>query len=763
MLVFIVTAFITPIGCDDGDSGGDNYQDPCEGVYGDAFDNCMDQACSNCSGPIDCLICMDNARPGCNEAASQALARCRNKPPSTPTNLVANAISSFQIDLTWNASSDDNYVAGYKIYRNGAFLIRSSDTSFSDTNLNPETDYCYAVRAFDEFEESSGLSQPSCATTLPYSLPSPPTNLDANTVGRFQIDLTWDASVNDYNVTEYKIYRDGTYLKSATGTSASDTGLIPGTDYCYTVSAYDFRAIESAQSNQACATTLPDFPPTAPANLVANAVSFFQIDLSWDASIDDYGITEYKIYRDGIYLKSIAGTSVSDTSLIPGTEYCYTISAYDDVGNESAMSNPACASTQPDLTPPTVPTGFVAIAVSSSQVDLQWNPSSDNINVAGYNIYRDGINLKSVTEVTASDTGLDLDNGVRYCYMVTAYDAAGNESIPSNQICAMRWLSILSERHCDPRSVAIDSADNMHICYFDYGIISDDSDNAVKYTTNASGAWVTENLYTITHTTTASLSLDSADNVHIIHSGRLYTTNASGAWVTDNLGIFVYTAKTAIDSADNMHILYDYDDSLKYATNASGTWVIDTIDQIGHLDSRSIEIDSADNVHISYCNSIFNPNDSTKSWYLKYATNASGTWVIDTIESQINQRYSPSIAIDTADNVYICYYSNNSLKYGTNASGAWVLETIDNRSPSGCITSMAIDSADNVHISYIYDCRDYLARFEHKYATNESGSWKIYFIHHNEFINALYIAVDSADKVHLVYNQFNYLFYKTPR
>lgn len=40
-----------------------------------------------------------------------------------------------------------------------------------------------------------------------------------------------------------------------------------------------------------------------------------------------------------------------------------------------------------DATPPSVPTGLVATAVSSSQVNLSWNPSTDNVAVAGYYVY----------------------------------------------------------------------------------------------------------------------------------------------------------------------------------------------------------------------------------------------------------------------------------------------------------------------------------------------------------------------------------------
>jgi hypothetical protein len=90
-----------------------------------------------------------------------------------------------------------------------------------------------------------------------------------------------------------------------------------------------------------------------------------------------------------------------------------------------------------DTAPPTTPTGLTATASSSSQINLSWTASTDNVGVTGYKIYRVGAAsnpIKSVTTTTASDTGLSANT--EYCYTVSAYDAAGNESAHSDQKCA---------------------------------------------------------------------------------------------------------------------------------------------------------------------------------------------------------------------------------------------------------------------------------------------------------------------------------------
>jgi F5/8 type C domain/Fibronectin type III domain/Right handed beta helix region len=80
----------------------------------------------------------------------------------------------------------------------------------------------------------------------------------------------------------------------------------------------------------------------------------------------------------------------------------------------------------PDTESPSVPENLQATAVSSSQIDLSWSASTDNVGVVGYDIYCDGGYLDSTADTSYSDTGLDPDT--TYSYTVLAYDAAGNES-----------------------------------------------------------------------------------------------------------------------------------------------------------------------------------------------------------------------------------------------------------------------------------------------------------------------------------------------
>src|SRR5204862_261215 len=60
----------------------------------------------------------------------------------------------------------------------------------------------------------------------------------------------------------------------------------------------------------------------------------------------------------------------------------------------------------PDTTPPSVPTGLRATAVSSSQINLSWAASSDNVGVSGYRVFRNGAQIATTSATSFPNTGL---------------------------------------------------------------------------------------------------------------------------------------------------------------------------------------------------------------------------------------------------------------------------------------------------------------------------------------------------------------------
>ena len=86
--------------------------------------------------------------------------------------------------------------------------------------------------------------------------PTVPASVSATAVSSSSINLTWAASTDNVGVNGYRIFRGGTQVATAGGTSYSDTGLSASTPYTYTVAAVDAAGNASAQSAAAQATTL---------------------------------------------------------------------------------------------------------------------------------------------------------------------------------------------------------------------------------------------------------------------------------------------------------------------------------------------------------------------------------------------------------------------------------------------------------------------------------------------------------------------------
>ncbi len=180
---------------------------------------------------------------------------------------------------------------------------------------------------------------------------------------------------------------------------------------------------------------LPDTQaPTAPTNLASSAITTNSFTLSWTASTDNVGVTGYDVYQNGIKINSanITGTSYNVTGLSAATTYAYYAKAKDAAGNLSANSSTLNVTTNlPDLIPPTEPTNLQSSIITQTGFTLKWTASTDNIAVAGYDVYKDGVKINTSLIATTSYNVTGLSTATTYSMTVKAKDAAGNESAAS--------------------------------------------------------------------------------------------------------------------------------------------------------------------------------------------------------------------------------------------------------------------------------------------------------------------------------------------
>ena len=94
------------------------------------------------------------------------------------------------------------------------------------------------------------------------------------------------------------------------------------------------------------------------------------------------------------------------SGLAAQTTYNYRVRSRDAAGNERVGTNSTFRTLSQDTTPPTVPTGVVGTAASSTQINLSWNASTDNVGVTGYNVFRNGTQVGTPTVPSFQDSGL---------------------------------------------------------------------------------------------------------------------------------------------------------------------------------------------------------------------------------------------------------------------------------------------------------------------------------------------------------------------
>jgi hypothetical protein len=180
--------------------------------------------------------------------------------------------------------------------------------------------------------------------------------------------------------------------------------------------------------------------PNPPTGFTATPTSYNSMNVTWTPATDNAGgtgISGYYLSRwtpasnathTQIAQLGATATSFPDTNLAGSTQYTYGIVSFDLAGNQSPLVT--TAGTTQAAPPPTVPTTVKALAWTTTQVTVTWTGSTDSWGpgVGGYNIYRGGTKIGSVSASTNTYLDSTVTVNGTWLYTVSAYDTLGIES-----------------------------------------------------------------------------------------------------------------------------------------------------------------------------------------------------------------------------------------------------------------------------------------------------------------------------------------------
>ncbi|MEK7950994.1 malectin domain-containing carbohydrate-binding protein [Luteolibacter soli] len=199
--------------------------------------------------------------------------------------------------------------------------------------------------------------------------PGVPGNFAVNSATAASVTLGWSASTDNVAVAGYRVYRGATEIGTTQQTTFTDTGRSPSTLYTYQVKAYDAAGNHSGAASLSVTTPADTVAPTRPGSLNANTGNG-TVQLTWNASTDEVGVTGYRIRRNGnpTPIATVGALTYADAGLSNGTAYTYDVRAIDAAGNESTAATITA-------TPTLSPSALLRVNVGSnaSYVDPQGN------------------------------------------------------------------------------------------------------------------------------------------------------------------------------------------------------------------------------------------------------------------------------------------------------------------------------------------------------------------------------------------------------
>ncbi|MDE2936012.1 MAG: fibronectin type III domain-containing protein, partial [Chloroflexota bacterium] len=366
------------------------------------------------------------------------------------------------ISLAWDPPENavsipvDQYEVIREIPRLPDESFSVAEAAFTDTGLDPDTEYRYRVRAIS-IDGIEGADVDLVASTADAQVESPGSVLDLRLVNatKDSISLAWDPPVNAdaASVDRYEVVREVPRLPdqsySVAEAAFTDTRLEADSQYQYRVRAISVDGVEGPAVDLAASTLKPtaeteSVTPGAVRNLRADSRQN-SIVLTWDppANAHVIPIDRYKVSRL-IALRPDEAFFVSepefiDKGLAAGSEYRYRVRAIGLNGEAGAEIDLVASTSEPARDPdsevPDPVRNLTASAITNNSITLTWDPpaNAEAASVIRYEVARDVRLLPderfSVAETAFTDTQLGADSQYRYRVRAINRNGSAGQSV----------------------------------------------------------------------------------------------------------------------------------------------------------------------------------------------------------------------------------------------------------------------------------------------------------------------------------------------
>jgi fibronectin type 3 domain-containing protein len=608
-------------------------------------------------------------------------------PPTAATNLTATAHSGLEVDLSWTPGADDVGVTGYDVYRNGSLIASiPAGSSWADQTVSPLTAYTYKLVSKDAGGNVSGFSNQASATTgdiftddfesgtlskwttvagllaqmgtVDGGSWAAQATSDGTSGSSAQVQL--DSTLNElYYRVRFKLLSHGPNSVSLLRFRTATNGAIASA-FVASTGKLGYRNDTTGTTTMSSLTVTPGVWHEVQLHVLLNDPAS-QVDLWLD------GVSAVS-QSDGLGTSPIGRLESGDPS--SGRTF--------DMAFDNVVADPMFIA---DAAAPSAPSGLQATTTTGHEIDLAWNPADDDVGVTGYRIYRDGATIGEVDGGTLAYADAGLNESTQYAYDVTAIDAAGHESRPSNVIhpttadatkptkpTGLTGTAVAGQNQINLSWTA--SSDNLGVT--GYRIYRNGSASPVGTvsgtTTSYSDTTVagsTQYTYTVTAVDAATNESDASDPVTVTSSDTIppqpptvtatavSDTQINLAWsgASDNVGITAYRIfrnGSATALATVAGTVASYSDT-GLAGGTAYSYTVKAVDAAGNVSNASnsasatttVFIDGFESGNLTKWTTVNGLAVQTSNVYAgRYAAESQGKNVVDMVTKQLPSTYT---------------------------------------------------------------------------------------------------------------------------